>query len=458
MSTYKNQYTKSDFSIAAIPVLLCLSLLGCNGGGGGAQSLASDSSALTANTGGWAYPNELSVAEVYNTVFLTEVGGGVPYDTTSKSGLDALVADHGGVMKATWNAVSDKIQSVAVLAFDTTAQSTFGIRVGNKRIPIYTPGPWTPPSRRWINNPMGLVGSDWSAGIVSIPDLLAENNLPADSNFSFYVGGADLERGNTYLIQNNGTNGGFLLAYNEGGLTSGDQDANEPIVYVNPPLNAPGGCNGLRPTIIGTPGKDIIKATDGPDVIMSLGGNDIVYGNAGDDVICSGDGNDVVFGGDGNNTIIDSAGYNKLFGDGGDDLIIGGNDHDIIKGGAGNDILDGNGGSDTIVGEDGNDTLYGGDGNDILVGGLGDDTLNGGPGNDKLIGYADDNVLNGDAGGDLLVGNSGNDVLNGGVGSDKLYGQSGNDTLDGGLGTNVCYGGQGSLDTAVNCAKMSGVP
>ena len=224
----KNNKQKIYYNNSRIVISLLLgsSLLGCGGGGGGAQSVASDSPALTTVTGGWTYPNELSVAEVYNTIFLTDVVS-VPYDTSSKSGLDALVADHGGAMKTTWNAVSDRIHNVTVVADDSSSQSTFGIKVGTQRILIYTPGPWTSPTRGWINNPMGLIGSDWAAGVVRISDLLAANNLPADSNFSFYVGNVDLDTSNTYLIKGNGTNGGFLLAYNEGGLSSGYQDAND---------------------------------------------------------------------------------------------------------------------------------------------------------------------------------------------------------------------------------------
>jgi Ca2+-binding RTX toxin-like protein len=400
----------------------------------------------------WPYPDEVSVAGAYNTVFLTEVVG-TPYDTASIDGLNALVADHGGTMQTTWNPVTDNINSLTVLVFDTANIVTFGIKVGSTLIPIYTPGPWTPPSRGWINNPMGAIGSGWSAGVVKIEDLLLLNGLPTNSDFSFYVGSVELNSSNTHRIDSNGTNGGFFLAYNEGGLAANDMDSNEPIIYVNPPSTAPGGCNGLRPTIVGTPNRDVIKGTADADVIMSLDGNDVVYGYGGNDVLCTGDGNDVVYGGDGDDTIVDTTGLNRLFGEDGNDVIIGGNEHDVIDGGYGNDIIYGGDGDDTLMGNLGDDVLYGEGGNDTMTGNSGNDILNGGYGDDVITGDTGDDILNGDAGNDKLVGDSGNDILNGGDGDDMLYGYGGYDTLDGGNGTDTCDGGGGAVgsNTAVNC-------
>jgi Ca2+-binding RTX toxin-like protein len=115
-------------------------------------------------------------------------------------------------------------------------------------------------------------------------------------------------------------------------------------------VNAPY-CDELEPTIIGTPGDDILHGTDGPDVIVGLDGNDTLHGGTGADRLCGNNGDDI------------------LHGDGGGDRLIGN---------AGNDTLDGGGGDDALHGGEGNDTLNGGRGDDELFGSGGDDTLDGG--------------------------------------------------------------------------------
>ncbi|MGH8548601.1 MAG: choice-of-anchor Q domain-containing protein [Methylococcales bacterium] len=82
-------------------------------------------------------------------------------------------------------------------------------------------------------------------------------------------------------------------------------------------------CQGRVPTIIGTPGDDVIAGTDRRDIIMGLGGNDTIRGLKGSDVICGNGGND------------------DLFGEGGDDIINGGPGIDTLDGGPGNDTCDG---------------------------------------------------------------------------------------------------------------------
>lgn len=82
-------------------------------------------------------------------------------------------------------------------------------------------------------------------------------------------------------------------------------------------------CNGLTPTIIGTPSGGTITGTNGSDVILGLDGNDVINGGNGDDVICGGDGNDILNGGNGND---------QLFGDGGDDTLNGDRGNDTLNG------------------------------------------------------------------------------------------------------------------------------
>jgi len=67
-------------------------------------------------------------------------------------------------------------------------------------------------------------------------------------------------------------------------------------------------CNGLKPTILGTGGPDIIQGTPGNDVIIGGAGNDQINGGGGNDTICGGRGNDVLTGGDGRDVLIGGAG------------------------------------------------------------------------------------------------------------------------------------------------------
>ncbi|HEY7875601.1 MAG TPA: hypothetical protein VIG64_10825, partial [Actinomycetota bacterium] len=55
-------------------------------------------------------------------------------------------------------------------------------------------------------------------------------------------------------------------------------------------------CFGKRPTIVGTPGDDVIKGTRKADVIYSDGGDDVIEAGRGDDRVCPGSGEDTVLG------------------------------------------------------------------------------------------------------------------------------------------------------------------
>ena len=97
-------------------------------------------------------------------------------------------------------------------------------------------------------------------------------------------------------------------------------------------------CDGLVPTILGTPENDVITGTNGDDVIHGLSGNDTISGGNGNDVICGGEGNDILSGNTGND---------RLFGNNGNDSLNGNNGNDSLNGGAGTDICNGNNGTDT---------------------------------------------------------------------------------------------------------------
>ncbi|HZR79948.1 MAG TPA: carboxypeptidase regulatory-like domain-containing protein [Candidatus Binatia bacterium] len=122
-------------------------------------------------------------------------------------------------------------------------------------------------------------------------------------------------------------------------------------------------CRGLRPTIVGTRGSDVIHGTDGPDVIVGGAGNDEIDGGDGDDTICGGGGDDDLDGGKSN------------------DYLNGGGGNDVLRGRAGNDILRDAGGSDTLLGGSEDDDLKDLKGDNLLSGGQGTDRCQAAPGN-----------------------------------------------------------------------------
>lgn len=275
---------------------------------------------------------------------------------------------------------------------------------------------------------------------------------------------------------------------------------NSPTLQASEPT-----CMGVKATIVGTEGDDVLVGTDGHDVIVGLGGNDQIEGLGGDDLICGGDGDDFLYGGDGqdaihggqgndfidggagndngcnggnlcglhggpgNDQIYGGAGIDLIYGGEGDDQLFGGDDQDGIHGGPGNDYIDGGPGNNMdcydssacgLRGDEGDDTIIGGDGVDYIHGGPGNDVLDGRGGHNLIYGGPGDDILtNGDDGNEGcsvgtcgLYGEEGDDILNGGAGMDSLYGGPGNDVLhgggnwdilDGGLGDDQLFGGEG---------------
>lgn len=162
-----------------------------------------------------------------------------------------------------------------------------------------------------------------------------------------------------------------------------------------------GSCAGYTPTILGTPGDDVIVGTPGRDVIKSLGGNDVIYGLGGNDVLCGGDGNDTIFGG---------PGADLIYGEQGDDQLHGGDGADVIGGSTGNDTITGGGGPDQISGGPGDDKIAGGDGNDVVRGGPGMDTIDTGAGDDMVLPGTGPDIVSTGVGNDVVV----TDTLSGG--------------------------------------------
>jgi len=111
-------------------------------------------------------------------------------------------------------------------------------------------------------------------------------------------------------------------------------------------------------TIVGTPGRDVLRGTPSDDVVCGLEGDDVLYGGGGDDILIGGPAGDVLYGGAGN---------------------------DRLEAGPGADRLIGGAGSDTFLAGPGNDTLLARDGTpDRVAGGPGTDTAKVDPGLDRL--------------------------------------------------------------------------
>jgi Tol biopolymer transport system component len=165
------------------------------------------------------------------------------------------------------------------------------------------------------------------------------------------------------------------------------------VVYAKEP--ALPRCAGRIATIVGTPGRDVIKGTKSKDVIVALGGDDTIHSYTKADVICAGPGrddidagdngegggSDLVMAGPGNDRVLLGPELGRAFGEGGNDLLLGSSGGDALYGGTGNDVL--RGGPNPPYNSD---SLYGGPGNDRLYGGPGPNYLYGGPGNDAEVG------------------------------------------------------------------------
>jgi hypothetical protein len=90
-------------------------------------------------------------------------------------------------------------------------------------------------------------------------------------------------------------------------------------------------CGMIPPTLLGTPGADVLTGTQKRDVIAGYGGSDRIDGRGGNDLICAGTGDDVVKGGAGNDTIAGRGGKDVLFGGRGRDVLIGGPGKDRFR-------------------------------------------------------------------------------------------------------------------------------
>lgn len=205
----------------------------------------------------------------------------------------------------------------------------------------------------YVSNADGSGATRITEGGATYSDMTPDWHTPAGSGYT--PGGGDDGGGTTPPPADTG-----------GGPSGGGESG--PPATAPGPFTPPSGGGGLKPTIVGTNGNDVLRGTPGPDVIFAGDGNDRIAGLGGNDVIVGGAGNDVLYGGDGD---------------------------DVLNGGDGNDVL---------YGKQGTDVLYGGAGDDVLV---------------HLPGWGVDRLYAGDGDDDLRALDGNRDWLNGGRGTDS---------------------------------------
>jgi hypothetical protein len=146
------------------------------------------------------------------------------------------------------------------------------------------------------------------------------------------------------------------------------------VVIAPPAANAVAEtASGVRCTIVGTAGNDVLTGTSGRDVICGRGGNDVIRAGAGNDVVDGGAGHDRLLGADGSDVLLGGPGRDTLVGEAGNDRLVGGDGADRELGGGGSDVVNGNLGDDDLTGGAGSDQVDGGAGFNLCdVAGVGD--------------------------------------------------------------------------------------
>jgi Ca2+-binding RTX toxin-like protein len=180
----------------------------------------------------------------------------------------------------------------------------------------------------------------------------------------------------------------FTYEVSDGGASA----AGTVNVVVGPPLLST--ICGLTPTILGTPGDDVITGTPGDDVVRARRGNDAVDGGGGDDVVCAGPGADSVTTGDGRD---------RIAGGSGPDTIGSGVGQDHVRGGFGSDDISTGPGNDAVAAGAGDDTVDAGDGDNSVSAGAGDDSVRAGSGNDRIDGGLGTDTCDADGGRNSVV-------------------------------------------------------
>lgn len=245
-------------------------------------------------------------------------------------------------------------------------------------------------------------------------------------------------------------------------------------------------CQGLRASIVGTPGDDFLRGTAGRDVIVGLAGNDTLVGLQGNDVLCGNTGMDILLGGPGNDRLYGGRDGKFTPFDADNSRVFG----DYLEGGPGADRL--NGGSDPRMGKGRSahrdvisfanakngvrvDLRRGtarGEGKDTLAAGLlhilgshAADTVKAGraslmtstgAGNDTIIGSRRADLLNPDGRSTTIngvrrdphIGSGGADTVRGRGGNDDILSIRGRDRLFGGTGNDQVTSFSGQIEVA----------
>jgi hypothetical protein len=192
-----------------------------------ALALLTLSAAAAAQATPWAFPKEIGVAGAYNRLY------GTTYSADTREGLTAVVKDRGLGMRSLWSTAD--FRHLEMLVFDTSSTERFGLDIKGSFYSLFDPGPWTAPSRGWLPETRPLT--------VDLAAFLVSKGLDALTQFSFRRGSTVLNASNTYYL---GTpvKDEWLFGFNDnGGLTGGDQDANEPLfcAFNTTKCSVPGG-------------------------------------------------------------------------------------------------------------------------------------------------------------------------------------------------------------------------
>jgi Ca2+-binding RTX toxin-like protein len=96
-------------------------------------------------------------------------------------------------------------------------------------------------------------------------------------------------------------------------------------------------CHGVRATIVGTAGDDVIHGTPHRDVIAAGHGDDTIYGRGGNDLVCGGPGADHLYGGPGRDALY--GGVDKYYSYTSYEDTVQAREGDTLHGGPGNDHM-----------------------------------------------------------------------------------------------------------------------
>jgi Ca2+-binding RTX toxin-like protein len=282
--------------------------------------------------------------------------------------------------------------------------------------------------------------------------------------------------------------------------TLGDLGDGRDFAGANSPSAAPEDvplCANVEATVIGTSGDDpSLLGTPGPDVIVGLGGDDIIRGGDGDDIICGGEGADGLVGDSGADRLLGDAGDDLIRGEAGADAAEGGFGIDMIMGGLGTDLLNGGGqpydavaylesaqgatidlasgvandgevdsisGFSIAVGSPNDDRMFGAGGEQWFVPLSGNDVVSGGRGQDVLLYQLAESSVNVDlaagtasgegedqlSGVEVVFGSPFDDRIAGNNAVNWLFGDTGDDVLSGGRGGKDSLDGDGGIDECV---------